>query len=129
MKIAILDSGVDCNHPMFVGKEITVYLADKEQHKLLKETEEQLKFGHGTAIYGIISSTVSNAEIINIHIPNIENGIKSEDLCEVLELVWNNEKPDIFNLSLGIVNCNEPIRMKEICDRIVSGGGIIVNAQ
>lgn len=128
MKIAILDSGVDCNHPMFVGKDVTAYLVDKKQHKLLKTTGEQPKFGHGTAIYAIISSTVNNAEIINIHIPNIENGIKSEDLCEALELVWNNEKPDIFNLSLGVVNCNEPIKMKEICDRIVSGGGIIVSA-
>lgn len=108
MKIAILDSGADCNHPMFVGKDVTVYLVDKKQHKLLKTTGEQPKFGHGTAIYAIISSTVNNAEIINIHIPNIENGIKSEDLCEALELVWNNEKPDIFNLSLGVVNCNEP---------------------
>ena len=33
MKIAILDSGVDCNHPMFVGKDVTVYLVDKKQHK------------------------------------------------------------------------------------------------
>ena len=128
MKIAILDSGVDLNHPTFDKKGIKIYSADINNHKLLETTNEKPEFGHGTAIYGIISSTVQNVEIVNIRISGIENGIKSEVLCETLELVWKEEKPDIFNLSLGIVNCDDTARLKKICDEIVNGGSIIVSA-
>lgn len=128
MKIAILDSGVDLNHPAFNKKRVKIYSVDINNHKLLETTKEKPEFGHGTAIYGIISATVQNMEIVNIHISGIENGIKSEDLCETLEIVWKEEKPDIFNLSLGIVNCDDTTRLKKICDEIVTGGSIIVSA-
>ncbi len=41
-------------------------------------------YGHGTAVYGIIRKALPYADILNIQIPGIENGIEEETLCRLL---------------------------------------------
>ena len=55
--------------------------------------------GHGTAVYGIIRKKCSSfAEIVNIRLEDIEDGVDTDSLCNVLEYVNNNVHPDILNL-------------------------------
>ena len=58
VKIAIIDSGVNCLHPLFTEKKPAIAYNEAD----LPENE---CFGHGTAIYNIIRKADNIADIIN----------------------------------------------------------------
>lgn len=97
IKITIVDSGVRRDHPLFQEDDIQgfTYLGQGRT-----EDNFQDSFGHGTAIYGIIRQAKKWADIINIRIPDIEEGIEEEILCSVLDYIAEKVDTDILN-SLG----------------------------
>lgn len=127
MKIVMIDSGVDWTHPLLVSKRCRSYLTDNG--KCIPDNGELIpEFGHGTAVYGILSSEVPGAEFVNVCFRNIEKGIGSDELCSVLEDIWEREQPDLINLSLGIVCCDNERELKKVCEKITSKGCIIISA-
>lgn len=123
--IVIIDSGVDESHPQFCKDNIT-QISFGCQHKEVGKTEKL--FGHGTAIYGIIRSCSNIADIINIRVANIEEGIDDETLISVLQYVYTNIEANIINLSLGIRVSQNKRELRDICDKLCDKGVIIVSA-
>lgn len=125
IEIIIIDSGVKSNHPSFAGDSIKGFQFSLDSN-IINDFDDS--FGHGTAIYGIVRKVRDYANITNIKIPNIENGVDEELLIGVLEYISDKLNPDIINLSLGInITYNHSV-LYEICKKLSDKGVIIVAA-
>lgn len=128
LTIVIIDSGVWSQHPHFKGKCIEQYVVSTNENTLIIEDNDADSFGHGTAIYNIISKCDEFARIINIKIKGIENDIDEEVLIGTLNLVSTEFNPDLINLSLGINTCDNYQALFESCKNLTDKGSIIVSA-
>lgn len=125
IEIIIIDSGVKSNHPSFIGDSIKGFQFSLDSN-ITNDFEDS--FGHGTAVYGIIRKIKDYANITNIKIPNIENGVDEELLIGILKYISDRLSPDIINLSLGInITCNHSV-LYETCKKLSDKGVIIVAA-
>ena len=123
VKIAIIDSGVRIDHPRFKMDRIQGFtFCDGKVESEFVDT-----YGHGTAVYNIIRD-VEHAEIINIKLQNIEQGVREEDIIHVLSYIYDNMEVDIINLSLGISVCEELNEFENICLKLSQKGVIVISA-
>lgn len=98
IQIAIIDSGVNSEHPIFSNSNPTIISDGKTR-------ETNGCYGHGTAIYNIIRKVESFADITNFKLDYVEDGICEGELISVLIKIKNKYKFDLINLSLGISIC------------------------
>lgn len=124
VKIIIIDSGVRKDHPNFTDKLIRGY-GFKDNRRVQEFSDE---YGHGTAVYNIISKCTDIAEIINIKLYGLEQGVEEESLMAVLKYIYQNEDADIINLSLGITVSTQYARLLDICSKLTEKGTLIVAA-
>ena len=122
LKIAIVDSGVNCFHKAFHGTRINLVSSDSSA------VVQKEYYGHGTAVYNIIKKVEDIAEIINFKVDNIENGIGETELIAILHKINKEYQFDIINLSLGICICEKINELKDICDRLTKKGTVIISA-
>jgi len=82
IQIAIIDSGLNCEHPEF---------SDREPILICSEDQMAPKdfYGHGTAIYNIIRKVGNIAEITNFKLNDVENGICEDELIDMLKRIKN----------------------------------------
>lgn len=123
LKVIIIDSGVNKDHKRFQNEIIRGYTW--ESGMLTEELPDD--FGHGTAIYGIISKNC-NAEILNIRIKDIENGIDNKELCRLLEYINKNIPCDIVNMSIGTDGSENNYELYEACKKLTNNGVIVISA-
>ena len=122
--IVIIDSGVNDKHPKFTNDTITgIALTNNQIRSSFKDD-----FGHGTAIYNIIRECTDFAEIINLKINGIENGVEENDIIYALQYVYENINANIINLSLGITISEHISEFENICDLLSTKGAYIVSA-
>ena len=130
MQILIVDSGVYREHPSFVDEKFNGYglIFDKKigECKRLQDFSDNL--GHGTAVYNIIRKNCQEAEIKMIKVFDEKFEIDEDTFYNVLLYIYNNESPDIINLSLGLSFCNDIDRLYTICKKIQEKGTIIISA-
>ena len=125
VKIIIVDSGVRIDHPKFSGTQIQGY-GFKDYKKI---SDFQDEYGHGTAVYNIISKCTDFAEINNIKLYGLEQGVEEDALVSVLEYIYYNEEGvDLINLSLGITVSTQYTRLLDICNKLIEKGAIIIAA-
>lgn len=150
IRIAILDSGVDAEHPDLKGvieKEYRVSglgVTHQESHQeTQQETQQetnqdshQENLHHGTAVAGIIAASPStdkgalgvavNASILSVDITDEANGIIQVDhLIEGIEYAIQ-ESVDIINISAGIKEDSEELH--EVIQRAYEAGIVVVAA-
>ena len=70
VKIAIIDSGINCNHPLIQrckisSKSIAIHY---QEARIKKSNDINDNFGHGTAVCGILAKLIPEAEFIVIKI-------------------------------------------------------------
>ncbi len=125
IRIILVDSGVRKDHPAFMGDSLKgfTYLGSGVIEKDFSD-----QFGHGTAVYGIVRRALKWAEIWNIRLPNIEEGIEEELLCDVLNYIANNVEADLINLSLGVSFCENRSRLLQACIQLKEKGIVIISA-
>lgn len=121
IKIAIVDSGLNYNHPAFLNSK-TDLVYDGEQ------TEPDEFYGHGTAIFNIIRRVEDIAEITNFKLDNVEEGIYEDTLVDMLEKIRDEYCFDIINLSLGISICEDIDTLYSICKDLTEAGTVIISA-
>lgn len=121
IQIAIIDSGLNYNHPAFINKN-PILICEEEQYDPTKF------YGHGTAIYNIISKVDDIADITNFKLDNIEDGICEDELIKVLKKIKKEYSFDLINLSLGISICERVDDLYSICKELTDLGTIIVSA-
>lgn len=124
MVIVIVDSGVQKDHKHLAGDTIQEIVFSPAAGA----AENAALYGHGTAIYGIIRSCRDMADIINIRIPGIENGIGEHELIEALAYINENLDADIVNLSLGVTAVDDKEALKAACEQLTGKGVIIIAA-
>ena len=113
--IVIVDSGVNLNHPMMQNKEIFGFSINVEKGAIQVDENFQDHYGHGTAIYGIISKSCPEAKIINIKIVDQNDGtLTCEQLVAALKYIYTNINCRIINLSLGIRSSQHKKELYEI---------------
>jgi uncharacterized NAD-dependent epimerase/dehydratase family protein len=130
MKILILDSGVRLDHPSLAGERVEGYgLAfDNELRGFKKTVSFADESGHGTAVYNIIKKSLPGSEIKMIKIFGSDLIITEDAFCHALEYIYENENPDILNLSLGLNLCSDSGRLSNLCKCIREKGAVVVSA-
>lgn len=98
-KVAIIDSGVDVNHPSLKGKHIypKTYLSNLSD-----------KVGHGTHLAGLIFEKAPDTQLYSYKFTDGKTG----KLSGVLKAINQAEKDnvDLVNLSLGLPNKSEALQ-------------------
>lgn len=101
IKVAVIDSGIDLNHPMFSGR-----LAPSTEWKDFIDgdaTPQEVagsSYGHGTAVAGIILQVAPRATILPIRVLNGEGLGDTDDIASAVD--WAVQKgAKVINLSLG----------------------------
>jgi subtilisin family serine protease len=128
--VAVLDSGIDKNHPDLIGKVVA------EKNFLADEITADDLLGHGTMVAGIIagSGAASNgrykgiapgAKLISVKVIDGKGDGKVSDIIAGIEwAVYNGA--DVLSLSLGGINLGEtnpPITMA--ADNAASAGVVV----
>lgn len=102
VKVAVIDSGIDLNHPAFAGK-----LAPQGEWKdfvdndnLPQEVGSGNGFGHGTGVAGVILQVAPNATILPIRVLEADGTGDLDDVVAAID--WAIQKgAKVINLSLG----------------------------
>lgn len=126
IRIAILDSGVKLSHPAIQGTQVKLFRVweDGSLSRLERDTEDN--FGHGTAIFNLYRSRLSEAEISCYKVQDGYQYTDNASLLATLEYILENEQYDIINISLGTTNmCSN---LYHACQEICNKGTIIIAA-
>jgi thermitase len=102
IKVAVIDSGIDLNHPIFAGK---LSNAAKFWDYVGKDANPQDEaggsiYGHGTAVAGIILQVAPRATILPIRVLRSDGTANTSDVVAAIALAVNNGA-NVINLSLG----------------------------
>ena len=92
IRIAILDSGVNTNHPALSTANINgcSLKYDDETNSIYVGTDYMDEVGHGTAVASIIYSVVSEADIFMYKVLDSNLTINSNALMEILDYINQN---------------------------------------
>lgn len=108
--VAVIDTGIDLNHPMFNGR-----LAPSSQwwdyvgNDALPQEETGAMYGHGTAVAGLILQFAPRATILPIR---VLNGDGAGDVANVISAIsWAMQQgAKVINLSLGTTDNNAALQ-------------------
>ena len=128
MKIAIIDSGVELNHPRLKGASISgiSILKDKSLGWVV-QVNEQDTLGHGTACAYIIHKHIPEAKLIGIKILDKDYYAKEDALIYALEWVHAQKDIRLVNISMGS-NGMVNDRLSSLCGQLQKEGIILVAA-
>jgi subtilisin family serine protease len=117
VKVAVVDSGIDANHPVISGS-VSGYVAISEMPdgELVYETEPHADaFGHGTACAGIIRSLAPDCELYSVKV--LGTGLMGRGVVFAAGLRWAIENGmHVCNLSLGTTRKDFYAMFHEIAD-------------
>ena len=120
VKIAILDTGVNCHHPLIQNikgnDKIIGFSLKITNNTITTESNFHDSLGHGTAIYYLIKKNIctSNVSIYNIKIFDDEISIKQNDFLTIMEYIIKTYDFNIINISFGFKYCHYYTRMEKI---------------
>jgi subtilisin family serine protease len=130
VRVAILDSGVECDHPALHGTvdhdggvEIVV-----EKDGSVREIEgaHEDDFGHGTACAGIVHAIAPQATITSVKVIGQRSGTAA---CFLRGLAWAAQRDfDVINVSLGTSRRDWALPFYEICDAAYFRGCFVTTA-
>jgi subtilisin family serine protease len=128
VRVAILDTGVDSEHPALDG-------AVRSSHEVVPRGRTLAcipassgdPVGHGTACAGIIHQLAPQAELHSVRIMGNNAGGTLDQL--VFGLKWAiGQEMDVINLSVGTVQTRLVAQLHELVDRAYFNGQILVAA-
>lgn len=119
VKIVIVDSGVRLSHP-----KLSHYIVDG-YNPIDNSSDFDDHLGHGTAVTGIIKQHAPEAEVFVIKLFDDDFTVQFEDLCKALEYIDEKVEFDILNLSIGVTECPDHERLRELCDNLSQRGVVI----
>lgn len=100
-KIAIIDSGVDVNHPILVGK----INSEDSRSYVTGESSIGDSNGHGTGVAGIIAQVAPETEMTIYRVIDAETGDSEWTISAIIQAA--NDGNDIINMSLGTYKCED----------------------
>jgi len=129
VKIVIIDSGINLNHPKIKHlniKGFSINGSNNDYYVIANHINDNI--GHGTAITFIINKLLPSSEIIMVKVFDELLNVKNEKLLYALEYIHKNIDCDIVHMSLGMRVCDDIGSLKSICDMLSEKGTIIVSA-
>jgi len=128
VRVAIVDSGIDTEHPDLKGKVRESVEAVAEDGKInFHPSTSGDQAGHGTACAGIITSIAPNSEIYSVKVLG-PNASGSGDMFLVGLDYAIKQKFQVINLSLGTTKRDYFGPLHDLLDRAYHGGCIVVAA-
>lgn len=125
VKIALIDSGVDINHPQLRSADIKTIKYNPKK-STFENTISDCQ-GHGSAIAHIILRQCVDVEILSIKLLNEKLGASKNDLVNVLKWLYYQDV-NIINLSLGTRIHAFENELNEVCHHLAAQGKYIVSA-
>lgn len=123
IKVVIIDSGVDREHPALRGRAVEGFSwIEGAPCDGFADT-----YGHGTAVYGIISRE-PEAHILNIKLIPDENGAEESALISLLQYIDAHLSADILHMSIGLTICEHYDALYDVCQRLTDKGVLLVSA-
>lgn len=101
IKVAVIDTGIDLNHPQFVGR-----LAPASEHydyvgmDAIPQEVAGSMYGHGTGVASLILQVAPRATILPIRVLNGDGAGTVANVVSAIQLAMN-MNAQIINLSLG----------------------------
>jgi subtilisin family serine protease len=128
VRVAIVDSGIDTEHPDLKGKVRESVEAVAEDGKInFQPSTSGDQAGHGTACAGIITSVAPNAELYSVKVLG-PNASGSGDMFLVGLDYAIKQKFQVINLSLGTTKRDYFGPLHDLLDRAYHAGCIVVAA-
>ena len=128
IKVAIIDSGVDCSHPNVGNIAGGVSIEICENGEVVLSDDYYDCAGHGTACAGIIKKKAPDAVLYSVRI--FDESLIADGRTLVAAIQWciDNEM-DVVNLSLGTTDVTFKKSLQEVCRKAVDAGVILVAAE
>jgi subtilisin len=128
VRVAIVDSGIDTEHPDLKGKVKESVEAVTEDGKIVfKPSTSGDQAGHGTACAGIISSVAPDAELYSVKVLGPNASGSGEMFLVGLDYAIK-QKFQVINLSLGTTKRDYFGPLHDLLDRAYHAGCIVVAA-
>jgi len=128
VQIAIIDSGVDANHPKLQGRVVeSVEAVSEHKRVLFVPSEAGDSAGHGTACAGIISSIAPDAALYSVRVLGAGSAGDGQAFLAGLEYAIK-RKIRLINLSLGTTKPQFFAPLHDLLDRAYQAGCIVVAA-
>jgi thermitase len=127
IKVAVIDSGIDLNHPVFAGKlsASTEFWDYVGKDATPQDEAGGNGYGHGTAVAGIILQVAPRAKILPIRVLKPDGSANTSDVIAAIGRAVNNGA-NIINLSLGTGGYDQSLM--DICAWANNNGVRIVAA-
>lgn len=117
VRVGIVDSGIDTNHPDLKGKIDASFEAVNEGGQIVfKKSTSGDQAGHGTACAGIITTVAPNVEITSIKVLGPTGAGTGEMFLMGVDFAIK-QKLQVVNLSLGTTKRDFWMPMHELLDR------------
>jgi len=116
VRVCLLDSGVDANHPLVgaVERSVAVSLEDNGNIRVEDDTGGDL-CGHGTACAGIVRSLAPGCELVSVRV--LGAGFTGSGRILVAGLRWAVEQGfDVVNMSLSTTKREIAEALHEVAD-------------
>jgi subtilisin family serine protease len=124
VRVAIVDSGVDPDHPLVGTVQQAVTIGDPDTVEVLPDTEGDL-CGHGTACAGIVRSIAPDCEIVSVRV--LGAGYTGSGPVLMAGLEWAvDEKFDLINMSLSTTKRQFSEFLHELADDAYFNNTMIV---
>jgi subtilisin family serine protease len=129
VRVAILDTGVETDHPALEGSvEASYEIVPEEGRMTCRECPGEDPVGHGTACAGIVHEHAPEASLLSVRVVGKSAGGTGEQLLYGLHWTINEGKAQVINLSLGTLQSRFQAALHELVDRAYYEGILIVAA-
>jgi subtilisin family serine protease len=128
VSVAVIDSGIDTQHPELRGKIIESLEAQADDRRILfVPSGSGDSAGHGTACAGIITSIAPDCELYSIKVLGAQASGDGQAFLAGLEYAIK-RKIRLINLSLGTTKPQFFAPLHDLLDRAYQAGCIVVAA-
>ncbi len=131
--VAVIDSGVDAEHPELQGKVRQACRVHKNAQgeigfQVLPGEESRDSYGHGTAVAGVILNLAPQAELVSVKVLNEYNQCSGQELIAGLKWALD-QKIKLINMSLATAKKQFVPELMELCEQANTQETIIVAAR
>ena len=128
VRVAVIDSGIDAEHPALAGKvKESVEAAIEGGRVNFRPSESGDSAGHGTACAGIITSVAPDAELYSVKVLGASASGSGELFLAGLDYAIK-RRMQVINLSLGTTKQQYHGPLHDLLDRAYHAGCVVVAA-
>ena len=127
VKVAVIDSGIDADHPAIGGRVEYVSVKERDGEIVFDEEPHGDDFGHGTACAGIIRSLAPDCDLYSVKV--LGPSLRGRGTVFTASIRWALDNGvDVCNLSLGTTKRDLFATLHELVDEAYFRNVVLVAA-